>query len=168
MTHKEYGVTDILDVLRRAQAGDSIRRTAKATGMDRKTIGNYLRLATSHGFVAGAADDQLAEIAMAVFRAVHGPQMKPPSKTSASAPLIPHRDLISGWLEKNGLTLTKTNIKLGRMGVAVSYSSLYRYGRSARFMSRVVSAQLTERGFPLLKSPESSVPRRLITPTLFS
>lgn len=34
--------------------------------------------------------------------------------------------------------------------------------------SRSISAQLTERGFPLWKSPESSVPRRLITPTLFS
>ena len=31
MAHKEYGVTDIIDILRRARAGDSIRRTATAT-----------------------------------------------------------------------------------------------------------------------------------------
>ncbi len=127
MAHKEYGVTDILDILRRSQAGDSIRRIAKATGMDRKTISNYLRIAAEHGFAASAADDHLAETASAVFRAVHGAQLKSPP--SASAPLIPHRDLISDWLEKDGLTLTKSHIKLGRMGVVVSYSALYRYAR---------------------------------------
>jgi hypothetical protein len=37
--------------------------------------------------------------------------------------------LISDWLEKDGLTLTKSHIKLGRMGVVVSYSALYRYAR---------------------------------------
>ena len=41
MAHKEYGVTDILDILRRAQAGDSLRRIARTTGMDRKTVRNY-------------------------------------------------------------------------------------------------------------------------------
>src|SRR6266536_322589 len=129
MAHKEYGVTEILDILRRAQAGDSIRRIAKASGMDRKTISNYLRSAAEHGFAAGVTDDHLTEIALAVFRTVHGPQLKPSPSSSASAPLIPHRDLISGWLEKDGLTLTKSHIKLGRMGVAVSYSALYRYAR---------------------------------------
>jgi transposase len=129
MAHKEYGVTDILDILRRSQAGDSIRRIAKATGMDRKTISNYLRIAAEHGLAVGVTDDFLTETALAVFREVHGPQLKSFSSTSASAPLIPHRELISGWLEKDGLTLTKSHIKLGRMGVAVSYSALYRYAR---------------------------------------
>lgn len=129
MAHKEYGVTDIIDILRRAQAGDSMRRTAKATGMDRKTISNYLRLANEHGFSANMAEDQLTEIAMAVFRAVHGPSNKSSPSQSAAAPLIPHRELIAGWLEKDGLTLTKAHIKLGRMGVAVNYSALYRYAR---------------------------------------
>ena len=70
MAHKEYGVTDIIDILRRARAGDSIRRTAAATGTDRKTISNYLRLAAAHGFTTTTADNQLSEIALAVFRAV--------------------------------------------------------------------------------------------------
>jgi transposase len=145
MAHKEYGVTDILDILLRAQAGDSIRRIAKATGMDRKTISNYLRIAAEHGFAPGVTDDHLTETALAVFRAVHGPQMKPPSLAAASAPLIPHRDLISGWLEKDGLTLTKSHIKLGRMGVAVSYSALYRYARDEfGFGSQKVTVRMAE------------------------
>lgn len=145
MAHKEYGVTDILDILRRAQAGDSMRRIAKATGMDRKTISNYLRIAAEHDFAAGATDDHLTETALTVFRALHGPQMKPPSLSAACAPLIPHRDLISGWLEKDGLTLTKSHIKLGRMGVAVSYSTLYRYARDEfGFGSQKVTVRMAE------------------------
>ncbi len=129
MAHKEYGVTDITDILRRARAGDSIRRSSKATGLDRKTISNYLRLAAGHGFSVDTADDQLDGIALAVFRTVHGIENKMPPPGGASAPLIPHRDSISDWLEKDGLTLTKAHIKLGRMGVTVSYSALYRYAR---------------------------------------
>lgn len=145
MAHKEYGVTDILDILRRAQAGDSIRRIAKATGMDRKTISNYLRIAAEHGFAVVTADDQLADISSTVFRAVHGPHLKPPSLASASAPLIPHRELISDWLEKDGLTLTKSHIKLGRMGVAVSYSALYRYARDEfGFGSQKVTVRMAD------------------------
>jgi transposase/predicted nucleic acid-binding protein len=38
--------------------------------------------------------------------------------------------LIGDWLDNDGLTLTKAHIKLRRMGVAVTYSALYRYARS--------------------------------------
>lgn len=130
MAHKEYGVTDITDILRRARAGDSIRRTSRATGMDRKTISNYLRLAGTHGFAVDTADDQLNEIALAVFRAVHGSGDRDDMPPTAAAPLIPHRDLIGRWLENDGLTLTKSHIKLQRMGVSVTYSTLYRYARA--------------------------------------
>ena len=128
MAHKEYNVTDILDLLRRAKAKDSLRRIARATGMDRKTVSKYLRTAAEYGFEAAVSDDQLAEIAAAVFRDVHG-KSKVPVATEACAPLRPHHDLLCGWLETDGLTLTKSHIKLGRMGVDVSYSTLYRYAR---------------------------------------
>jgi transposase len=130
MAHKEYGVTDILDLLRRSKARDSLRHIARATGMDRKTVRNYLRIAALHGFDETTPDDQLPEIAAAVFRSVHGEQTKS-AAPGACAPLLPHRDLLSGWLESDGLTLTKAHIKLGRMGVDVSYSTLYRYAREA-------------------------------------
>ena len=93
MAHKEYGVTDIFDILRRAQAGDSIRRIAKATGVDRKTISNYLRIAAEHGFERGSADDHLTETASTVFRAVHGPQMKSPSLAAVAVAVAPLRTL---------------------------------------------------------------------------
>jgi len=49
-------------------------------------------------------EDQLAKTASAVFRVAQGPQQKSPSLVTTSAPLIPHRDKISDWLEKDGLT----------------------------------------------------------------
>ena len=126
MGHKEYGVTDILDILRRLKAKDSQRRISRATGIDPKTIRTYLRIATMHGFTDTVPDDELAEIATAVIREVYGNDNKN-SEPGASAPLLPHRELISGWLETEKLTLTKVHIKLARMGVAVTYSTLYRY-----------------------------------------
>ena len=126
MGHKEYGVTDILDILRRLKAKDSQRRISRATGIDPKTIRSYLRIATMHGFADTVPDDELAEIASAVIREVYGNDNRN-SEPGACAPLLPHRELISGWLETEKLTLKKVHIKLGRMGVAVTYSTLYRY-----------------------------------------
>ena len=128
MGHKEYSVTNIIDILRRAKAKDSLRRIARATGMDRKTIRNYLRLAETYGFDETVEDELLPEIAAAIIRTVHGGEAKD-SESGACAPLLPHRELLSGWLENDHLTLTKAHIKLGRMGVAVTYSTLYRYAR---------------------------------------
>lgn len=129
MAHKENGVTEILDILRRAQAKDSIRRITRATGVAWNTVRNYLRLAAEHGFFEAVHSDRLQEISLAVFRAVHdcGNRDEP----GAAAPLIPHHDILGDWLEKDNLTLTKAHIKLQRMGVSVTYSTLYRYARAA-------------------------------------
>lgn len=130
MGHKEYGVTNIIDILRRAKAKDSFRRIARATGMARNTIRTYLRLAETLGFSDTVSDERLAEIAASIIRSVHGDEAKD-SESGACAPLLPHHELIAGWLENDKLTLTKAHIKLGRMGVVVTYSTLYRYAREA-------------------------------------
>lgn len=88
MGHKEYSVTNIIDILRRAKAKDSFRRIARSTGIDRNTIRNYLRLAATHGFNDTVADGQLSEIAAAVIRSVHGGDAKSPEQ-GACAPLLP-------------------------------------------------------------------------------
>lgn len=144
MGHKEYGVTDILDILRRAKAKDSIRRISRATEMDRNTIRSYLRIAAMHGFTDTVPDDQLAEIASAVVRELHGNDTKN-SEPGACAPLLPHRKLLSGWLETEKLTLKKVHIKLGRMGVTVTYSTLYRYAREELgFGGKKVTVRMAE------------------------
>ena len=128
MGHKDYGVTNIIDILRRAKARDSFRRIARATGMARNTIRTYLRHAETLGFSDTTSDERLSEIAASIIRSVHGDEVKH-SEPGACAPLLPHHELLSGWLENDKLTLTKAHIKLGRMGVVVTYSTLYRYAR---------------------------------------
>jgi transposase len=81
-----------------------------------------------HGFTDTVPDDELAAIASAVIREVYGNDNRN-SEPGACAPLLPHRELLSGWLDNEKLTLKKVHIKLGRLGVAVTYSTLYRYAR---------------------------------------
>ena len=46
---------DVREVLRRRQAGQSARRIARETGLDRKTVGRYLDQASDHGLELEAA-----------------------------------------------------------------------------------------------------------------
>ena len=127
MGHKEHGMTEILDILRRTKAGDGKRQIAKATGIDRNTIRKYLKIAEVCGFTPVSAPEALHEIALAVFRAVHHS-----TDTSASTNeelLLAHLERIKGWLD-DGLTLTKVHLKLGRIGINVTYSALYRFSRA--------------------------------------
>lgn len=127
MAHKEHGMTEILDILRRAQAGDGKRQIAKATGIDRNTIRKYLKIATGCGFTPVTNPGTLHEIALAVFRKVHLSNHKGASVNEEI--LEPHKETIKDWLQNEELTLTKVYIKLQRVGVTVDYNALYRYAR---------------------------------------
>ena len=41
--------------------------------------------------------------------------------------LLPHKESITDWINQDRLTVTKAHIKLLRLGVGISYSSLYRF-----------------------------------------
>ena len=70
MGHKEYNVLEIVDVLRRYVAGDSIRSMASSKNIDRNTVRKYLRLAEEYGFSVDYPGD-LDEMAYRIFVAVH-------------------------------------------------------------------------------------------------
>lgn len=127
MGHKEYKVLEIVDVLRRYLAGDSIRSMASSKNMDRNTVRKYLRLAEEYGFAVGFSGD-LDEMAYRIFVAVH-PEDGESGTKKRDKILLPHEQTISHWLEKEKLTLTKVYIKLERRGVKVSYSALWRFAR---------------------------------------
>jgi transposase len=127
MGHKEYNVLEVVDVLRRYLAGDSIRAIGRSKGVDRNTVRKYLRLAEENGFGA-EGDRDLDEIAYRVFTAVH-PEKREETERNRDRILLPHQQKISEWLEKEKLTLTKVHIKLTRIGVDVSYSALWRFSR---------------------------------------
>ena len=125
MSDKEYTVIEIVDVLRRRAAEDKISAIARATGMDRKTVRKYIRAAEGKGFGKGQ-DTNIEAIAYEVFREVNGGD-KDEDGSSRDTILLPHKDIIADWLERERLTLTKVHMKLLRTGVDTSYSSLYRF-----------------------------------------
>jgi len=124
MADKEYTVIEILDVLRRRATGDSISAIARGTGMDRKTIRKYLDLARQYGGSEGG-EENLQEIAYAVFREIHGKEDEDGSARDGL--LLPHKERLTQWIDGDGLTITKAHIKLLRIGVETSYSSVYRF-----------------------------------------
>ena len=127
MAHKEYNVLEIVDVLRRYLAGDSIRLISRSKDMDRNTVRKYLRIAGENGFTVGF-DGNLDEMAYWIFAVVH-PESREAQEIKRDTILLPHEQRIADWLEKEKLTLTKVHIKLARMNVNVSYSALWRFAR---------------------------------------
>lgn len=125
MADKEYTVVEILEVLRRQAAGDNISVIARATGMDRKTVRKYIRLAEQRGLTQGS-DTNLESVAYAVFREIQVSNDSGVGNARDSI-LLQHKEVISDWLEREDLTLTKVHMKLLRAGVETSYSSLYRF-----------------------------------------
>ncbi len=123
MSNKEYTVIEIVDVLRRQKAGDKISAIARSTGMDRKTVRKYIRIAERKGFTK-ESDTNIEDIAYVVFKEIHGNDNTGADRDSI---LLPHKEIITGWLENEKLNLTKVHIKLLRTGVETSYSSLYRF-----------------------------------------
>lgn len=125
MSKKEYTVIEIMDVLRRYAAGDKIRAIVKATSIARNTIRKYIRTAEGKGLTR-ETDTNFDEIAYAVFREINGTD-KAGDKNSRDTILLPQKEIITDWLEREDLTLTKVHMKLLRTGIATSYSSLYRF-----------------------------------------
>ena len=127
MSDKEYTVIEIVDVLRRQAAGDNISAIARSTGMDRKTVRKYIRIAEGKGFSKGS-NANLEDIAYAVFREINGNDNEGDGNPRDSI-LLPHKESIAEWLDGERLTLTKVHMKLLRSGVETSYSSLYRFAQ---------------------------------------
>ena len=68
MGYRELGMVELREIVRRWQAGEGIRAMARGTGLDRKTIAEYLRALPAVGLQPGGApptDEQLTAIASA-------------------------------------------------------------------------------------------------------
>ena len=130
MGYKEHGMWEVLEVLRRAHRGEGRRAIARTTGRTRKTVTRYLEAAQKLGWQPGDGEpgEPLAARILAQLRP--GPRDHPPSE--AEQRLWVHRETLRAWLsgdtaDRRPLTLTKCHDLLGRRGVAVTYSSLYRF-----------------------------------------
>lgn len=125
MSYRELSMIEVKEVLRRLEAGHSIRQISRETGLDRKTVRRYLEAAreVSHEADAAAEDELLRK---AVHRVQHREAPKP---SVAREQLTAHRDQIASWLEQ-GLKLTKIHVLLERRGLTeASYATLRRFAQ---------------------------------------
>jgi transposase len=124
MSFREITMQDVRELLRRRQAGQSARRIARETGLDRKTVARYLDQAVEGGVTAGATVTD--EIAGAVGRRV---QTRPlPAPSEAWLALGARRAQIEAWLDgQPPLRLVRVHELLAREGVTVGYTTLRRF-----------------------------------------
>lgn len=130
MAYRELGMVELREILRRWMAGEGLRAIARGTGMDRKTIAEYVRAATAMGLQRGGApptDEQVAAV-LSQRRPGRPPTAEGPSPEVAV--LWPYQERIQRWLSADALRLTKIHRRLRAEGVGVSYSTLYRFARA--------------------------------------
>jgi transposase len=124
---REVQRMEVIEVVRRWQAGESQRAIARSTGLSRNTVEKYLRAARAAGVNAGGeppGDD-------VVLRLVRLNETAPLPAAPQAASLEQQRERIARWLKDDHLLLTRIHELLARDGVAVSYTTLRRYVRRA-------------------------------------
>jgi hypothetical protein len=127
MAYREVRMMDIDQVMRRWLVGEGIRAIARSTGLDRNTVRRMVRLAEEAGIrrdLPWPDEGKLQTIRQQMGR--------PGAAVAAGAAeqrLKPQTDQIRAWLKKDNLLLTKVHELLGREGLVVSYSGLYRFAR---------------------------------------
>jgi transposase len=127
MAYREVRMMDIDQVLRRWMAGEGIRAIGRSIGLDRNTVRRIVRLAKEAGIqreMPWPDEGRLQAIRQGMGRPGAAVAL-----SEAEQRLKPRTDQIRAWLEKDHLLLTKVHELLGREGLVVSYSALYRFVR---------------------------------------
>jgi len=127
MAYREVGTMDIDQVVRRWMAGEKIRAIARLTGLDRNTIRRIVRSAEESGVRRDAPLPDARKL-QAIRQRIGRPGVTV-ATGEAEQRLKTRTEQIRAWLEKDHLLLSKVHELLGREGLAVSYSSLYRFAR---------------------------------------
>ena len=127
---------DVVEVLRRWQAGQSARAIARAGVGDRKTVGRYVEAAKGAG--VGTADELTDDVVRRVLLGVQERPDVPPSQPWTT--LQAHRERIAAWLvppppppgeaKQRPLRLVRIHELLEREGVVVGYTTLRRFAHA--------------------------------------
>jgi hypothetical protein len=107
---------EVIEVVRRWQAGESQRAIARATGLSGNTVEKYVRAAGAAGVGQGGEPpgDQV------VLGLVRLNETAPPPAAPRAASLERQRERIAAWLKDDRLLLTRIHELLAREGAAVS------------------------------------------------
>jgi len=131
MAYREVGLMQVVEVLRRWQARESVRSIVRGTGLARNTVRKYVREARQLGLRPGGpppTDEQVLALARLS-------QSAPPTRAAPRLGILAaHHEQIAIWLEDE-LQLTRICELLAQRGVTVSYSTLRRFVRQTGLRS---------------------------------
>jgi transposase len=125
MGYRELSRMEIIEVVRRWQAGEAQRAIARASGLARETVRKYVRAAEELGLCANGPPPTEAQLVQLVQagRVVSAPRTW---ATPQADRLEPYRDQITTWLRDDRLLVTRVQ-ELLKPEVQVSYSTLERF-----------------------------------------
>lgn len=119
---------EMIEVIRRWQAGESARGIARASGVARNSVDKYLRLAKAAGVERDGKPPGDGVVRQLISQSRPGPR---PGSVAAPGRLAlkERRERIAAWLREERLQLTRVHELLLRDGVTVSYTSLREFAR---------------------------------------
>ena len=130
MGYREKCRMEIVELVRRWQAGEADREIARQTGMARATVGKYLTAAQALGVERSGAPPTEAQLGrlgqLSQVVGVARPRTAPERERVAA-----ERERVARWLTQDQLQLTRVQELLAYDGVRVSYSTLRRFVQSA-------------------------------------
>ena len=133
---REIRVHEVVEMLRRWQAGQGLRTIEAAVGVDRKTVRRYVDAAVAAGLTRGATEVDEAVVAQVVERVR---PHRPDGHGHGWAGCVANHDRLKRWLVDEGLTVVKAGELLAREGTVIPARTLHRYalevlgvGRTAR------------------------------------
>lgn len=123
MAFREVTMLEVREVLRRWLAGEGKKEIARSVGVSRNTVRAYVKAGVRCGLDGqpGVTDEHLA----AVMAFLQGAREEP-VRGAAWATCVTQRAFIKTKLDE-GVQLTKVGRLLRRQGVAIPYSTLYRF-----------------------------------------
>ncbi|MEI6186536.1 MAG: IS21 family transposase [Dehalococcoidia bacterium] len=115
---------EVTEIIRRWQAGATIRGLARASGLSRNTIKKYILAAKGAGLTNSGMAPTEHQIVSLVQLNVAG---RHPAAIPTEGILGPWADQISRWLKEERLELTRIQELLGKSNCVVGYTSLRRF-----------------------------------------
>jgi transposase len=130
MGYREKGRMEIVELVRRWQAGEAEREIARQTGMARATVNKYLVAASVVGVERSGPPPTEAQLGrlgqLSRVVGVARPRAAPERERLAA-----ERERIARWLGDDRLQLTRVQELLAQGGLRVTYSTLRRFVQSA-------------------------------------
>ena len=140
MAYREVSRMDVLELVRRWQAGESQRAIARQSGLSRATVQKYLQVAEGLGVSASGPppdDVQVARLVQVGAAAGGRP-------VSQERQLTRWQPQIERWVREDRLQVTRVQELLVQQGVAVPYTTLRRFIRQAGLSTGQTTVRMAE------------------------